>query len=317
MFKAYILNLDEIDFLIKNEKNTSIYENVRNDEIDSFLERKLNAKPSFLNGSELIKLYFPKKTCPVFLSHSGLDKNKVEQFAQWLKNNFDINSFIDSDLWGRIEGLQKKMENHRSDKPIQQKMVEYVKKRNINVESNDNGRYESSVHAQMMLCHALTQMIDEAECFIFLESSNSISNQRGQKGTFSPWIFHELTTIEIIRQNKNRESIPEDLSEQLNCSSQMEGEGAKNKPKVFYDIPLKRFFQLSKENLYELKLFITNFYNVKNTISDPYSSESAQLANGCGNGILNAKEKWGKALNWLYANCKEKAVLSEANALCG
>ena len=97
MFRAYALDLEEIGSLIENESSSSIYDDVKTSKIVKTLEDVLSAKKDFLNAKDLCDLFFPSVECPVFLSHSGQKKRNVRKFAQWLKKNFEINAFIDSD----------------------------------------------------------------------------------------------------------------------------------------------------------------------------------------------------------------------------
>ena len=98
MFRAYALDLDQIGSLIENEPVKSIYDNVDREKINSSLKKFLKANVTCLNGEKLIEIFFPSKCCPVFLSHSGLDKSRVEQFAQWLKKNFEIVKLVTGSL---------------------------------------------------------------------------------------------------------------------------------------------------------------------------------------------------------------------------
>ncbi|MBR6124300.1 hypothetical protein IKQ19_12015 [Candidatus Saccharibacteria bacterium] len=195
MFRSYALDLDEIYDLIKDENVSSISKSEEKREFD--LRRILNGKDA-PDAKEICNLFFPvENKYHVFLSHSGLDEQKVQKFAQWLKNNFEINSFVDSDLWGSIEKLKQEIDDAEK-------------------KANDCFSYESSMHVHIMLCHALTQMIDDTECFIFLKTSNSSISQESPENpiTFSPWIFYELSLIESIRVNvRHRGSLPQKLVE--------------------------------------------------------------------------------------------------------
>ena len=157
-----------------------------------------------------------------------------------------------------------------------------------------------------MLCHALTQMIDEAECFIFLKSSNSISIKNSVEGTFSPWIFHELATVETIRENKSRDSIPDDISE---CDIKPLMENADCDKKVFYPISLKKSFALTSMDLENWSQSL-NSGKIQNdffsTSEQEYLKQAAQYCENVGNGSAAANEKWEKSLNWLYKNCNNK-----------
>ena len=118
---------------------------------------------------------------------------------------------------------------------------------------NYSDRNSSTAHLHMMLSHALTQMIDSAECFIFLKSSNSYTLEDTQNGTFSPWIFHELATVNTIKRNRNRISLPSDESLVEKDVSQPLLESVQNKLKVFYPVELKCGYLLTKECLVEWK----------------------------------------------------------------
>ena len=197
MFRSYALDLDEIYDLIKDENVSSISKSVKKEKRESDLRRILNGK-EVLVAKKICNLFFPvEKECHVFLSHSGHDKQKVQMFAQWLKKNFEINAFVDSDLWGSIEELKEEIDDAEK-------------------KTNDCFSYDTSMHVNVMLCHALTQMIDYAECFIFLKTSNSSITHKSPKEsiTFSPWIFYELSLFETIRVNvRHRGSLPPKLVE--------------------------------------------------------------------------------------------------------
>ena len=52
-----------------------------------------------------------------------------------------------------------------------------------------NKRNYSTSHVHMMLSTALTMMMDEAECVIFLNTPNALSTKDIVHKTESPWIF--------------------------------------------------------------------------------------------------------------------------------
>lgn len=310
MFRAYALDLDQIGSLIEKEPVESIYDNVDREKINSSLKDILKANVAYLNGEELIELFFPSsKCCPVFLSHSGLDKGRVEQFAQWLKKNFEINSFIDSDLWGCITDLQWQIDStklvERNHQSTDQRIKQYVSIRCSAPSFDYTDRNDSTAHVHIMLCEALARMIDNAECFIFLGSSNSYSDQKGKKGTFSPWIFHELSTVDIIRENRNRTSMP-DLH-RLKCFSShtFECDEGKKKIEVFYPLPLKRQALLT---LKDLEQWVNENFDTNscNDCKDYMSIGAVRQCEEVADGTQDAREKWEKALNWLYKYSHEK-----------
>ena len=306
MFRAYALDLDSITSLIENESCESIYEEVDREKINSSLKDILKQKSKSLNGKKLMELFFPSKNCPVFLSHSGLDNKRVTQFSQWLKRNFEINSFIDSDLWGCITDLQKEIDlQGKTNAGTEERIARYVQSRCSRVIFDYKERNYNTANVHIMLCHALTQMIDTAECFIFLGSSNSYSEQGGDKGTFSPWIFHELSTTNVIREKIIRKTVPNMLPKLRLILN--EGAGQERKDNFFYPTPLERHALLKEA---DLKNWVQGM-----SCSGPYNSwcieQAARFCNDVADGMNNAKEKWEKALNWLYQNCYNKVVNDE------
>lgn len=303
MFRAYAVDLNDIRPLIKDESATSIYDEVKTNKIKATLKKILTAESPFLDSEKICNLFFPAQTCPVFLSHSGQNKEEVEQFAQWLKEHFEINSFIDSDLWGCIKDLQLSLDHDfcRIDPETRKhidKKDKLVSKRTTYSYSDRN---ISTAHVHMMLCHALTQMIDSAECFIFLKSSESYALENGKDGTFSPWIFHELATVDTIRTNRNRETLPTSIA--LESYSRIY-ESVAGMPKVFYPIALKR------ANL----LKMADFNRWCSQDFEPHDNSRLQAIleyaypnyKKTAKPTIEPKEKWEKALNWLYENCQSK-----------
>lgn len=308
MFRAYALDLDSITSLIENESCESIYEEVDREKINSSLKDFLKQKPHSLNGKKLMDLFFPSKNCPVFLSHSGLDDKRVTQFSQWLKRNFEINSFIDSDLWGCIKDLQWEIDQEcKTNAGTKEQIVRYIQSRCSGNTFDYTERNYNTANVHIMLCHALTQMIDSAECFIFLGSSNSYSEQDGDKGTFSPWIFHELSTVNVIREHKIRDTVPEMLPELRCFSSLNESAGEKRIVQIFYPTPLERHALLKKTDLENWVKGMSD----SGRCNDWYMDIAARLCNDVADGTIDAKEKWEKALNWLYKNCCEKVIGDE------
>lgn len=329
MFRAYAVDLDEIGSLIADERVEYNYDNADEEKINSSLGNILKADVNLLNGDELIECFFPSKCCHVFLCHSGLDKDRVKLFARWLKVNFDIVSFIDSDLWDGVEQLKQEIEAGKK-------------------KTNDYFSYEISEHAHVMLCHALTKMIDYAECFIFLKSSNSSTSQQSLKkpGTFSPWIFYELSSVEMIREkHSHRKSLPVELCEKElqdereednsdACAHSVdkeengdanalrenkdgknalfEVEGGKNYDKmnalfecinqngvkICYPIP-PNMSHLKIDVLERWIKYIRNLNSEGTNISRLDDQAQIDFCNTVGDG---SKYKWEIALNWLYRN---------------
>ena len=302
MFRAYAIDLNEISPLIKNEPAQSIYNKVKTENIKETLKNILTAESPFLDSEKICNLFFPAQNCPVFLSHSGQNKEEVEQFAQWLKRHFEINAFVDSDLWGCIKDLQKSLDHDfcRIDPETHEHIDKNTKQNGKRTTYSYSDRNTSTAHVHMMLCHALTQMIDSAECFIFLKSSKSYTLENGKDGTFSPWIFHELATVDTIRENRCRETMPPDTALE-SYSGIYECVGGM--PKVFYPIALKRPFLLKKADL--IRWSSHNFETDENgSLTQTILAHFNQIK--INDRTKQPTQKWEKALNWLYQKCHSK-----------
>ena len=129
-----------------------------------------SARKTLLDNFPLLKLQ-------VFLSHSHGDEGLAKRYAGWLKSNFDISCFIDSQFWSHINKLTLS--------GFDQKELERTLK------------------------ESLHRMIDKTECFMFINTENSLSKYNGATFTLSKWILEELEisrkiikkTPEHVRQN--------------------------------------------------------------------------------------------------------------------
>lgn len=135
----------------------------------------------------------------VFLSHKHRDLEYAEKFAAWLYKYFGIITFIDSFVWGNSYVLQKKLDN-KFCKNTDKSTYSY-EKRNF-----------STAHVHMMLANALTMMIDQCECFFWLDLNNDDSFEAqlsfasdNETITDSAWIYHEITTAQMIQRRSVKE----------------------------------------------------------------------------------------------------------------
>ena len=139
-----------------------------------------------LDGSKIQDAWFPQINAQVFISHSHKDEVMAKMLAGWLKETFNIDSFIDSCVWGYANDLLRDIDN------------EFC--------INDNGltydynkRNYSTSHVHMMLSSALSMMIDNTECLFFLNTENSITLSESIEKTESPWLYFEIGISQIIR----------------------------------------------------------------------------------------------------------------------
>lgn len=148
-----------------------------------------------IDGTKLMKDWFPEIKADIFISHSRADENLANALAGWLNSKFRLNVFIDSNVWGYsselLEKINDKYSNKRSD-PEGGWLYTHSK---CNT---------ASQHVNIMLSTALQKMIDKTECIIFLNTDKSIKEKvyAGNciSTTHSPWIYTEILCTQIIRK---------------------------------------------------------------------------------------------------------------------
>lgn len=138
-----------------------------------------------LSADEIMDDWFPQVDAQVFISHSHRDAKNVISFAGWLKQTAGITAFVDSCAWAYCDDLIKKLDKKYSA-------------------SNDMVKINQvRAHVYMMLNSALLKMIDNTECLMFFNSSESLIQSKvitGKPTTYSPWIYSELLATNIIRR---------------------------------------------------------------------------------------------------------------------
>lgn len=145
-----------------------------------------------LDAEKMLSSWFPNVSCDIFLSHSHKDEKLATAIAVWLYEKHSIKCFIDSSIWGFCNDLLKSIDDN------------YCK--NIDGQTyNYNQRNISTAHVHMMLASALNMMIDNCECLIFLNTSNSINptdsmSSKSNNTTYSPWIYGELSSSKLLRR---------------------------------------------------------------------------------------------------------------------
>lgn len=141
-----------------------------------------------IDASKLQDAWFPQIKAHVFISHSHKDEPIALFLAGWLHENFKLTSFIDSCVWRYMNDLLWEIDCKYCRNGAEH-FFDY-KKRNL-----------STSHVHMMLSTALTMMIDQTECLLFLNTPNSITPDSVFEQTTSPWIYHELATSRMLRVN--------------------------------------------------------------------------------------------------------------------
>lgn len=249
MFKAYKITADREfqEMLQQSQKIKSL-----DMELNSILNKlsKLSLEPKLLNMIKKTTLakeglqaesiwneWFPEINADVFISHSSKDVDLAKRFSVWLENNFNLKTFIDSEIWGHSDKLLKCIDKDCCFNE-ETKTYSYEKR---------NG---STAHVHMMLSYALTRMIDKTECFIFLESNNSVTAQDSISGTYSPWIFHELAAVDTIKIRKPRRGIPK------TASVKYENFSESHELKVKYPILGNRLIEIGNDELNKWKTLV-------------------------------------------------------------
>ena len=141
-----------------------------------------------IDGTKLQESWFPtKQKFSVFLSHSHADEKLAISIAGFLKKELNLNTFIDSCLWGYSNDLLREIDER------------YCRHSNGTSFDYEKRNYSTS-HVHMMLSIALSRMIDECEAVFFLNSENSISigEEINKERTASPWIYNELSLADMI-----------------------------------------------------------------------------------------------------------------------
>ena len=145
-----------------------------------------------LIASKLTADWFPDIPCHVFISHARKDSELAVQLAGFLKYEFQLDSFIDSSVWGHSDDLLRIIDDEYC---WQEESGNY----------NYQQRNRSTSHVYMMLSTALARLISQCECVIFLNTPASISSKGYIHGdvTESPWIYSEIAMTSLL-QKKNR-----------------------------------------------------------------------------------------------------------------
>lgn len=186
MYRAFKLNATNYDFGSSGWSEKVLMEKQVSDAFDSFLDA------DEINGTLLRDHWFPDIPADVFISHSHADEDLAIRLAGWLNANFGIRSFIDSCVWGHSNELLRKLDNRhcKNDTEKDQDVTYSYERRN-----------GTTSHVHMMLATAISRMIDRCECVIFVSTPQSVSSSENlDNEVSSPWIFYELSQMEVIRK---------------------------------------------------------------------------------------------------------------------
>ncbi|HIF9130284.1 TPA: hypothetical protein ACX6PG_002627 [Photobacterium damselae] len=250
MFRRYRLEVQDLSQYLKDNVPPDRYIIIK-DEIEEQEEKiTCGLKDAYVDGfgydaNALQDSWFPiVKGAHVFISHSHADKEFATNLAIWLKHYFNLNAFIDSHIWGYALKLQKKIDDKHCKNADNQSYS--YEKRNF-----------STSHVHLMLANSLTLMLDECECLIFLETSNSLlsvdnsSDLTDASITASPWIMHELSTSGMLRINGKifRKDLKAGIESLSKDSSDIILQDKSPEFSAFYNLDLKKLPVITHEDL--------------------------------------------------------------------
>ena len=149
-----------------------------------------------VDASKMMQEWFAEFSPDVFISHSRADKDFALMLTGWLHGEFGLSSFVDSCAWGHASDLLRQLDNA------------YCKTGESTFSYSRSTITASHVH--LMLATALTQMIDRSECVFFLSTKNSLkpisvermAQSEDEQFTQSPWLFHELSMLRLVRRRE-------------------------------------------------------------------------------------------------------------------
>ncbi|GAA7050580.1 toll/interleukin-1 receptor domain-containing protein [Helicobacter pylori] len=135
-----------------------------------------------LNHNEIKEAFFSPfepqlKDAQVFLSHSHADKNKALKVKNYLESETNHRVFIDSLFWDYKDNVLNKLAKYDNTSKIKDAFV-------------------------LILRESLQDMIEKYPYFVFLQSSNSVSNQGLSCTTYSAWVYEELKIAHSIRESR-------------------------------------------------------------------------------------------------------------------
>ena len=219
MYRGFSLRIDEED--IKFLKST--YRNSYSQDYGSIIWNALRsniAASVSIDADELKRDWFPSIKADVFLSHSHKDIELARSISQIL-SELHLDAFIDSEVWGYSDDLVKEIER------------QYYP----NGASHVHDKIVS--HVNIMLASALTKMLDNTECVIFLNTPNSITpgnnGYSGANRTDSAWIYHELFTTSVLPVHSPIRKYYERPGTVVNEA---------NQPQILYTPPLEHLTEL-------------------------------------------------------------------------
>lgn len=186
MFESFKINIAALDALAHEYPMPEI--DSAADRSQDFYEKILETctQDGVIDGADLSALNFPfdiNNNTPihydVFISYSHLDEESAKYLYWFLTARCNLHVFLDSTIWHSADSLLKAIDD------------KYCKNATNN-NYNYNKRNFSTSHVHTLLSMAMLNAIKRSECFLFIESNNSLTLKDGIKDhSLSPWIYQE------------------------------------------------------------------------------------------------------------------------------
>lgn len=193
MYKGFNLKVEDDYFSAWSGHGLRLHERNKAS-VESTLDKYFD-DDGVISAAKVTQSWFPSISADVFISHSHADSDAAVGLAGWLDEKFGLKAFIDSTVWGYSENLLKKFDN------------KYCWNKESKTYNYDK-RNKTTSHVNIMLSAALHNMIDTAECVIFLNSPNSVTCKGyvTNEATHSPWIFSEISMTQLIEPRLRRKT---------------------------------------------------------------------------------------------------------------
>lgn len=199
------------------------------------LRKYLLTTDGIIDGKSLKELWFPQGEYQIFLSHSSQDVDKARYLKRWFDKNCGLKCFIDADVWENAYELLRELDNKFKSAGSTTYTYEI--------------RNHTTAHVYSMLTMALFEAIDEIECPILIDSSNSVALADGIKqGTLSPWIYEEVGFMGRL-PHKIPERFVQTRYFSVGTESVMLNEAVRDSVQMIHPMDTTGFKQISSDDL--------------------------------------------------------------------
>ena len=251
MYSKFKINNNSFDFITFNDLDKTTGKNVAR-KFKKKVNDRLNIKfkdGEIIDGIATKEEWFPQIDCDIFLSHSHKDLDQAYKLSGWLKNKFDLDVFIDSNIWGNINDLLKSIDN------------EYCYSKKTNTYSYEKRNITTS-HVHMMLINSLAEMMNKTESLMFFETPNSIKLKQmlHKVETASPWIYSELVLSSLIKKEEPKRVL-DVLRAEKRLFALNESKSLDKKIEITYTTDTSHLINLSNRDLIDWKIFCQNANN--------------------------------------------------------